>query len=285
MKSFVQNAALELEKNIMRNWLIRDHTDDTLLEAIEKNIIGHNLYFASKHPQMKVLKKDHFILVDTETKSEGYNYVFMTKSDKELQNEDILQPLDYIKKNNRPFTWLIGPTILDEDAKNALSKFGLKKVQDSFCMLINLSHFRKRLSYIRGFHVQQVLSKAGIDEFLKVLKNSGKTSKFIDEYFSKLGSLNLNVSDPVKLYVGYLNNKPAIVGDLYLGNGIAGISTCISSEFEAEKRDLTVDLTSKMLCQAKHQGYHYSVVKALKEQCYFYHQLGFKPYCQFYQYQ
>ena len=266
----------------MRNWILRDHSDDTLLEAIERNVIEQKVYFASRHPSMDVVVEDDYILVDSKTDSHIHNWIFSTRFIPEDTKPNIERTLKYFKEKKRPFSWMIGPTTPEEELSKTLKEFGLHQVNKSYCMIINLSHFRKRPRYIRGFQVQQVLSKSALFDFKSIINNHHEAT---GGYFDKLSSLPFHVSDPKKLFVGYLKGEAAIVGELFLGAGIAGIVTHVASGHQKHSRDLIVDLSAKMLSQAKHNGYHYAIVKSQKDHCYFYNQLGFRKYCQFYLYQ
>lgn len=283
--NFCSKCKFYLKTLAMRNWILRDHSDDTLIEAIERNVIEQKMYFASKHPCMDVVVEDDLIIVDSHTNSSLHNWIFSTRWIAEDSKNTIEKSLMYFKEKQRPFSWMVGPTALEDELSEALEGFGLKKIEKFYCMIINLSHFRKRPRYIRGFQVQQVLSKNALRDFESILSTHHRPESMIEEYFKKLSSLPFRVTDPKRLFVGYLDNNPAILGELYLGAGVAGLATFVSKNSEGLVRDLTVDLTAKMLSQAKMNGYHYAIVKCAKEHCYFYNQLGFKKYCEFYLYQ
>lgn len=269
----------------MRNWILRDHSDDTLIEAIERNVIEQNIYFASKHPHMEVVVEEDFILVDTHTSSYLCNCIFTIRFIPEDIKEKVEKALNYFKEKNRSFLWIIGPTTDEPEFSKILKDFGLERIKKSYCMMINLSHFKKKPRYIRGFHLQQVLSKRSLEDFKNVMNRCFNMKGDMEDYFHKLGHLTFHTSDSKKLFVGYLDEKPVIVSELYLGAGIAGLTVNIDKGCESYTRDLIIDVCAKMLSYAKHQGYHFAMIKAPKEHCYFYNQLGFRNYCRFYYYQ
>lgn len=268
----------------MRNWTIRDHSDDTLLEAIERNVIEHKTFIASRHPAMKVQIENDLILVDSNTFSDKRNYIFTVKYSPESILLSLKKGLEYFEKNKKPFSFVLGPTLPQDELSKILKDHGLKCSFMDECMIMNLSYFSKKASYIRGFQIHQVLSNRQLKDFEKVLRNSTQPEK-TEDFFKLLENYSFSSSDPERLFVGYLNNKPVIASELYLGAGIAGLSVFVSKDIFDDSRDFIVDITTKMLLLAKRSGYHYAVVKTVKSFCYFFNQLGFKNYCRFNYYQ
>lgn len=269
----------------MRNWILRDQSDDHLIEAIERNSIEHMLFFASRHPEMYVVVKDDFIVVNTKIASHFFNYVCASRFIPENIETRIKKTIDYFKDKELPFSWLVGPTMPQNMLSDVLTKLGLEKKQQNYCMLLNLHGFRKKPKYIPGFRVQQALTKASIEDVGKVYASSSDSKGHIEEYFKKIATLAFHGSDPIQLFVGYLKEEPVAVGELYLGAGIAGFKCFVSKDFEDIGKDFITDLTIKMLLKAKQQSYHFAFVKSQREHCLLYKQLGFKNYCEFSLYQ
>lgn len=269
----------------MRNWILRDLCNDNLIEAIERNIIEHHIFFASRHPSMEVITREDFILVDTKIPSCFFNYVYTVRCSPDHIEKRINATIEYFKLQNLPFSWVVGPTTSLELFKPALESLGLEKQEESYCMVIALHELKKRLKYIPGFHVQQALTKSTMEDVGKIYATLRKEKEAIFDYFGKISTLSLRGSDPIRLFVGYLDEQPAIVGELYLGAGIAGLRCSVAQNFKSQEKELMLDLTMKMLFQAKEQGYHFAMVKTFKANCHYFNQLGFQKYCEFVRYQ
>ncbi|MCH9631453.1 MAG: hypothetical protein S4CHLAM37_14760 [Chlamydiia bacterium] len=269
----------------MRNWILRDQSDDHLIEAIERNSIEHMLFFASRHPEMYVAVKDDFIVVNTKIASHFFNYVCASRFIPENIESRIQKTIEYFKGKDLPFSWVVGPTMPQDMLSDVLTKLGLEKTEQNHCMLLNLHGFRKKARYIPGFRIQQALTKSSIQDVGKVYANGSSNKEHIEKYFAKVSKLAFHGSDPIQLFVGYIDEVPAVVGELYLGAGIAGFKCFVAEQFEDRNKELITDLTIKMLLKAREQSYHFAVAKSFKEQCLIYKQLGFKKYCEFSRFQ
>ncbi|MBM3192209.1 MAG: hypothetical protein FJZ63_06140 [Chlamydiae bacterium] len=264
----------------MRSWILKELCEDRCIEAIERNIIEHQVFFASRHPQMEVVACEDFVLVDTKSASRFFNYVYIRKSTLDDAEPSMETMLEYFKLQNRPFSWVIGPTVSTEVFKPVLEALGFKRQEPSYCMVMNLHHLNKRLKYIPGFYVQQALTREVIQDVGKVYETLCQEKEAVSEYFTKVSTLALRSCDPMRLFVGYLHDEPCVVGELYLGAGIAGLRCSIAYKWKSQEKEMLLDLMIKMLAQAKQQGYHIAMVKTFKEHCSYLQQLGFKRYCE-----
>lgn len=269
----------------MRNWILTDLCDDHLIESIERNTTEHLLFFASRHPKMDVVMQDDFILIDTKIPSYSFNYVCTTRFVPEDIEYRIERTVDYFKQQNLPFSWVIGPTVPLESFGHLLEKQGLFKQEHSSCMTLNLHHLKKKLRYIPHFRVQQALTKRSIKDVGSIYSKVYEESEAVMAYFEQVSMLAFHSSDPIRLFVGYFDEKPAIVGELYLGAGIAGMRCKISVDYKEHEKELLTDLVVKMLLQAKEQGYHWAVIQANQAEKPYFSQIGFKHYCEFFRYQ
>lgn len=269
----------------MRSWILTDLCDDNLIEAIERNIIEHMLFFASRHPKMDVVMQDDFILVDTNIQSHFFNYVCTTRFIPEDVENRIKRTIIYFKEKGLPFSWMIGPTTPIEAFGKILEGAGLTRKEQSYCMILNLHNFKKKLRYIPGFRVVQALTKSTIKDVGKIYSSVRQEEAAVLEYFEKVAALAFHGNDPIRLFVGYYQDQPAIVGELFLGAGIAGLRCSIGKEFIAYEKDFVTDLVTKMILQAKQQGYHWGMIKTFQENCHYFNQMGFKKYCECCRYQ
>lgn len=268
----------------MRNWILRDLCDDNLIEAIERNAIEHRLFLPARHPKMQVSMHHDLIVINTRIGSHDLNHACLISGNALNLDESIQKTLEYFKEQELPFSWIIGPTIPIQDVENKLEGVGFGKKETIYSMTLNLHHFKKKLRYIPGFRVQQALTKKTIQDVCKVYTDVYEHKEAFADYFEKISHLAFHLSDPIKLFVGYLNEEPAIVGELFLGAGIAGLRFVMSSQFLQQEKELTIDLAVKMLLQAQQLGYHWGMVKSSKEKHHYFLQMGFKKYCEFKRY-
>lgn len=268
----------------MRNWILNDLCDDHLIESIERNTMEHLLFFPSRHPMMDVLMQEDFILVDTRIPSHFFNYIYTTRVLPDGLQERIRRTISYFQNRTIPFSWIIGPTISAESFEPFLQQAGLVCRECIYCMALHLQHLQRKLKYIPRFRVQQALTKRSITDVGKVYSTVQQEQEAVHTYFEKIATLAFHTSDPIKLFVGYFNEEPAVAGEMYLGAGIAGMHCHIAETFMPYEKEFVTDLVMKMLLQAEQQGYHWAVMHALKKDCEYFSQIGFKHYCEFCRY-
>lgn len=279
--TFVQNASFKQARKNMRNWILRDQCDDHLIEAVERNTIEHMLFFALRHPEMYVAIQDDFTILNTKISSPLLNYVFTSRFIAEDMENRIKRTISYFRDKKLPFSWVIGPTASFDIVSQVLENLGMQKKDSRFSMVMNLHGFRKKARYIPGFRIQQALTRQTLFDVAKVYASAKEFEEPIQEYFTKISSLAFHGSDPIQLFIGYLQEEPVIVGELYFGAGIVGLKTFVAESMQERAKELVTDLIIKMLCKAKEQSYHWASVRSQKEHCPIYDQLGFKSYCEF----
>jgi hypothetical protein len=269
----------------MRSWILTDLADDHLIEAIERNIIEHMSFFASRHPKIEIIMRDDFILVDTNISACFLNYVCTTRFTPEDLENRIKRTMIYFKEKKLPFSWIVGPTAPLEILGSALEYFGLtiKKTHD--CLVLNIHNFKKKLKYIPEWKVLQVLTKSSIKDFASVVSSTLEEKEAALEYFDKIGSLTFHGNDPIRLFIGYYQDKPMMAGELFFGAGIAGFRCLRSQDAMAHEQDVVVDFVAKMLLQAKEHGYHWGMIKTSIEDVSCFNTLGFKKYCECHHFQ
>lgn len=266
----------------MRNWILRDHCDDSLIEAIERNVIERIMYFPSRHPKMDVIVEEDLILVDSKMLSSYLNAICPIKFIPEDLSARVKKANSYFKEKKTPYTWFIGPTTPIEFLRKTLISEGLEKKFKMPCLVLNMHLYKAKPNYIPGFRIQHALMPSVLKDFAKVLTSLIDPKEEVEHYFEFISSLALHSSDPSRLFVGYLNDVPVIIGELYFGAGLAGINTLVDKNHGSSVKDLVVDMTTKMVKIAKDQGYQYAVATAKQDILPFYQNLGFKRRCDFY---
>jgi hypothetical protein len=266
----------------MRSWILRDLCDDNLLDAVERNHYENLFYFPSRHPQMQVITQDDLIIIDSEMPSSALNYVCTTKNLAENYEKKLEKAEDFFKNKESACSWVIGPSSASDGVLKALHQLGHNKTEHLVTLLLNLNFFSRKLKYIPGFRVQHALTKATLCDVAKVYGSFVNTPDILERYFLKISSLAFHQLDPMRYFIGYLKQQPVVVGELFLGAGLAGMRVVVDKNLEDQEKDLSFDVITKMILVAQQQGYHFAVTTSVLDKASIYEELGFKKYCEFY---
>lgn len=265
----------------MRSWILRDLCDDNLLDAVERNHYEGLFYLPSRHPQMQVLTQDDLIIIDSEISSKHLNYVCTTKNLHDRCENKLEKAKDFFESKKRSFSWILGPNTSSDVVISGLRHLGHKHAEPLLSLLLNLNYFSKKLKYIPGFRVQHALTKATLQDVAKVYGSISESSDEVENYFTKVSSLAFHQLDPIKYFVGYLKAEPVVVGELFLGAGLAGMKARVIDCLKNEEKDFYFDVITKMILIAQQQGYHFATTTCSESHAVYYEELGFKKYCQF----
>ena len=265
----------------MRNWILKDLCDDNLLEAVERNHYENILYLPSRHPQMQVVTQDDLIIVDSEIPSAQLNYVCTTKNLGENIQQKLKKAQVFFEKKSTPFSWIVGPSAFCDEVLDELDRLGYQQKDPMINLILNLNFFSKKLKYIPGFRVQHALTKAAFMDVAKLCGSGSNNPQIIEEYFSKIACLAFHQLDPIKYFVGYLKGEPVVVGELFLGAGLAGMRAFVKDLSQELEKDLYFDLLTKMILVAQQQGYHFATTTCTQEQVVYFEDLGFKKFFEF----
>lgn len=265
----------------MRSWILRDLCDDNLLDAVERNHYENLFYLPSRHPGMQVLTQEDLIIVDSEIPSLHLNFVCTTKNFGEGSEKKFERAIGHFKDKKQPFSWVIGPSTSVDAAASHLTKLGFKHQDILTSLLLNLSFFSKKLKYIPGFRVQHALTKATLADVAKVYGATIQQQGPMERYFEKISCLAFHSLDPIRYFVGYLKGQPVVVGELFLGAGLAGMRCVVERSLQEMEKDLYFDVMTKMILVAQQQGYHFATTTCTQEHIGYYEDLGFKKYCEF----
>jgi GNAT superfamily N-acetyltransferase len=90
--------------------------------------------------------------------------------------------------------------------------------------------------------------------------------------------MELKQKQPIKLYLGLLDNKPVATSNYYLGEGVCGLYF-VATLPEARNMGIGFTITQKPLLEAKKLGYCAGILQASKMGRPVYLKLGFRDYC------
>jgi GNAT superfamily N-acetyltransferase len=209
-------------------------------------------------------------------RDDTFNCVTDTHLRSEEADSRIAKMMTYFNQFNLPFAWWVGPTDEPEDLSSRLEKCGLTHAEDHIGMFKDLSNW-KESTEVPQIEIKRALDLKALSDFASVLTNGNPS--FV-RYFERLSESPLQETDPVELYVGYVDGKPVTRGMMVLYAGVAGMHY-LSTAPDARRKGYAAAIHQHRFKRAKELGYTAAVVLASPEAVSLDRKQGFEEYCRF----
>lgn len=260
--------------------IIREFDNSLVAQALEDNMSGKFAYLPALVHDMFVRESEGVTLINSNESSDMFNIICKTQANNlpELQ-----QAINFFNDENLPFSWWVGfknePMTLSEQ----LATLHCAKTENELGMAIVLSELPEKLIYPH-LMIQQVDNEIQLNHFVKVLTDLIPDEKIpIENFYSRSKKHLLTEKSLLKLFVGYLNDKPVATSALFCYAGVAGIWDIVTLP-DARRKGIGTDMTLHALSAGKNCGFLVGVLTASDEGQFVYRKLGFKPMQQFFVY-
>lgn len=244
-----------------------------LLLKIEQNVLAHFKYFPSLI-EGAVHENELMTIINCGMGSSMFNIVFGTPS---LGEQDVEQAIQKIIHtfNGQPFAWWIPPSLRSNEFKQRLLATGFSIEAAEYAMICELDSLNDELQN-NSFHVKQVLHKDQLEDFINILEPYDKTARRLYE------TLNISMLQKQEnLFVGYVQDSPAIIGILFQQENTASIFSLLTSE-HYRRQGLGTTMMRHLMKTAKENGARYVTLSASSDSGYrIYQRLNFNVLGQF----
>lgn len=250
--------------------------DLTMIQAsedflkIEKNLFGKFCDLPAKLG-FKVERIDNTAIVKAGLGSSMFNIV----CDSKLDENNIKLAIESIIKNfsGQPFAWWVGPSSTPNSLGKYLEETGLIKETTEYAMLCGLEKNKIIYDNHPDLIIRQVKEVEEIKHVIEILKPYDPTSK---NFYDKLVEIGIKEEDNTKLFVGYYNNIPVIIGSLFFNEEIVGIFDLITLE-NMRGKGFGTNMMKFLMQYAANKGYTQVSLSASSDSGYrIYEHLGFK---------
>ena len=236
-------------------------------QKIEKMHLGHFEYLP-RELGFDVVQNSGLSIINCGFKSSMFNIVFGGLSNP--SDIDIDQVINIYR--GKPFAWWVPPSEFNQEISNLLKKRGFiqEASEDAmFCDLIQLDS--KSLIQKTDLKVELVRDDQQLSDFIDVLKVYDDS---VSDFYNKMSGNYTDLDE--KLFVGYVDSKPVVIGILYFEGETAAIFSLITSE-NMRGRGYGTDTMKYLLSFAKKNGAKIVTLSASGEDGYrIYERLGFE---------
>lgn len=263
------------------NW-----SNEKLVKAMEANLNLHMTYYAQYLSQVNFIRVPGYTLVNSALPDAAFNYILEANFSEE--EADTLIPAiinnfatycSDLPTQKVPFSWWISPCDKPQNLTTLLEKYQLQLAETNMGMYLDLDQYLSSAENKDHLEIKQAKTQTELLDFALALTNDKQA--FVD-YYSALAAV-ITDEDPIKFYVGYIDNKPVTRGLVVYLAQVAGIYA-ISTDPAYRYRGYARIMEEFLLTQAKNLGYHIAVLQAAPTGLAFHQKLGFKECCIFKEY-
>jgi ribosomal protein S18 acetylase RimI-like enzyme len=249
------------------------------MQALEDNMSNKFAYLPKRSGEMTVTE-NAITVINTHYSSDIFNIICKTKTHHIIQ---LQQAISIFKNENLPFAWWTGLKDEPHDLGVYLETLQLRQTETELGMAVLLSELKPKEKY-HNLEIQYVNNESLLKDFVKVLTELVPTDKTaIEKFYFATQKYILHKASALKIFIGYLNNKPIATAALFNDSGVAGIWDIMTLP-ETRFKGIGTDMTLHALNEGKKLGLSVGVLTASDEGQFVYKKLGFESLQSFFIY-
>jgi len=243
---------------------------------LDENIIG-KLTYLPRLMKMEVSDREEVLQINTGISSDMFNVACMKKVCSDLQ------PIhDIFLANRLPFAWWIGFGDKGMKCKEAVQKLGIEDCEVETGMFVNI----EKMTATHGcdiLKILQVVDSRTLRDFIiayrELIPMDGEA---IDLFYSTSKPFILDVDSKLKLFVGYIADRPVSTAALFLSSDVAGVwDVTVLPDFR--RMGIATDMVSHVMFEARSKhGCNVGVLTASELGEKVYSKMGFQRVKDFY---
>lgn len=178
-------------------------------------------------------------------------------------------------------TWWVSPSAIKNRLGQHLEAHGYTDVGGPPSMAVDLWELKTDGEFPSGLTIKRVETATMLADWVEVIVTGYPTPEFCRKPMTE-GILNygLGAERAMRLYLGYLNNRPVTASLGMLAGGVAGIY-CVATLEEARGRGLGREITLAPLLQARNEGYRIGILQSSEMGYGVYSRIGFESIFQY----
>jgi ribosomal protein S18 acetylase RimI-like enzyme len=257
-------------------------TTEQLQEAVERNVAARAKYFAAAGSMTMVEDNESLQVYSRMT-----HQVALTRLTPTAADTHIDAIIAQVRRKQRRLTWVVGPASRPADLPERLRRRGFTVDMAEPGMAISLDAVmatcENLLKPVPGLRIEPVhlddkndLGMLGL--FTRVAEASFKRPISLGAQIRRLIyelPPDSQHASHMRLYVGYLGDKPVASASSLAGGGVVGIYT-VGTVPQARGRGLASAMTCHALAEAYHEGLRVGVLHASQQGQGVYTRLGFQ---------
>ena len=261
--------------------ILRDHSKNKIIEAIENNPLGFFLLTPPKHPRYEINVMDDMISFTTGLNHPLGNWILNIRFNGQNVESRITENMKFYREKELSMNWWVTPSSTPENLLSLLENAGLQVPKEGApgmaCDLRDLTedHLEKALNKFQ-IKVTKVTSDNNLKLWGKVFQEGFSLPDTITEMFLNL--FKLLESSYLDNYIAIFQEQPVAIASVLYYGGIAGtFNVATLPGYRGQGIGTTITLVP--LIDAKKNGYEIAWLESSEMGVNLYKRIGFQEYC------
>ncbi len=249
--------------------------------AILENFIQHTTVIPAQTEGMDVVTIGNLKVVNCGLACDTFNVIHITGS---FSSEELDKALKLFHGSSFPFCCWMSREYINDQSLRLLEKAGLQCQAEEAGMIMDLSHYEMILSD-KHKNIKQAITREMILEFSQVIaENWSPPDQNVITFYDQTANKFLANKDRISLLTYYQNHQPVATVEVFATDdqvvGIHGLATLEDTRGQG----IGSALMTKVLNDAKKQGFRWAVLLATADGSGIYQKLGFQTRTTYYEY-
>ena len=196
------------------------------------------------------------LLVDSRLPTDTFNKIARARLTEADADRRIAEAVQYFRAAGRPFAWWVGPCSRPLDIERRLEAHGLRAFESELGMAVDLAQLPERMEMPAELEIRPVLDAVELADFAAVsAANWEPPDTAVLTFYESAAPVLLQKDCPMRLFVGYAEDKAVASGELFLSPGVAGIYA-VSTRKEFQRRGIGLAMTWTLAAEGRHRRSH-----------------------------
>jgi ribosomal protein S18 acetylase RimI-like enzyme len=252
------------------------------IQLLFEGLIGKNIYFPSQFvPEMKIEQTESYVLINSGYKTDTFNLVISKKFDSEDAMLTIARVCEEFNAARLPAAWWTCEEVRDAYVSSTLEEYRFLEDEVDIGMVANLDDLPQGIDYPPNLKFRMANYFEEINDFGKIIASLFEPpDDFILPFYRRVGELDNLENRPLRLFLGYVDNKPVCTSSIFLLRQTASLFD-ISTLQEFRNCGYGSAITHYTLSYAKKLGARFATLQAAPDGLNIYKRMGFKEACTF----
>jgi len=255
-----------------------DFAPAALLAAIEDNH-REQLIWTGQAPGVETHVEPDVVWYTTGRPHAAHNRVFNARFAPEGADARIDAILAQFRWQGVPALWWVWPSSEPADLRERLIAHGLHQTRTSRGMVADLAGLNGDFPPPPALRIERVRDRAALRGYIQALSLGFSMPEVAAAgLYEQLAALDLGPDSPLQHYVGWLGDEPVACSTLFLGAGVASLSS-VATVPAARRKGICTALTLAPLREARAAGYRIAVLLPSDAGYQVYRRVGFVELC------
>ncbi len=193
-----------------------------ILKAFEANLWDRTSYLANARKDAEVQNSADLLLVDSGLPCASFNTIGKSSLHPRFGMDRMESAIKHFQSKSAPFNWILGPLSGHGSMEPALKGFGLSCQEEEWVMAMALDKVVSIPGNLpKELEIKKVSTTAALEDFANVLAvATNPPDENLKTFYMDTKEAAITPASPLRLYVGYVADKPVAVQEAFSAHGI-----------------------------------------------------------------